>query len=338
MKISDFGFDLPERLIAKEPALPRDSCRLMVLDRKRGQIEDRNFFDLIDYLDDGDVLVFNDSKVIPARIEFNDNVRKMEILLIRQVAPGQWLAMGKPGKHLKKGSVFKISDHLECKIIEVQKDGERLIDFSLSGEDFDHELERIGHTPLPPYIKNSQASANDYQTIYANVKGSVAAPTAGLHFTDNLLNKLRSKGVQLEFVTLHVGPGTFMPVKTDHVEEHQIHSEFYILDNKTAKRLNDAKNMGKRIVAVGTTAVRVLESNFKNGEFTENCGETAIYIYPGYKWKCVDAMITNFHLPHSTLILLVSAFAGKDFILDAYNQAIKRDYRFYSFGDAMLII
>ena len=281
--------------------------------------------------------------MIPARIKFLHENKKIEIFLTKRLGENTWLAIGKPGKLLKKGAKFEIMTGLSVRIAEVNADGQRLVEFSVNGlspedSDFDEILKKIGSTPLPPYIKNSSASFDDYQTVYAKNKGSVAAPTAGLHFTKRLLEKLAKKGIGLEFVTLHVGPGTFQPIKTERVEDHKMHSEYFSFDKDTANRLNYAKKDGRRIIAVGTTAVRVLESSYdKKSGFTPGFGETDIFIYPGYEWKCVDGLITNFHLPKSTLLLLTCSFGGEDLILKAYREAVKNKYRFYSFGDAMFI-
>ncbi len=337
MKAALFDYDLPRELIAQEPVRPRDHCRLMVIKRHEKTISDRCFNELPEILKEGDVLVFNDSKVIPARIEFEQNGRKMEIFLIRRINASDWLAIGKPGRLLKNGSVFKISKKLSAEILEIKEDGQRVVRFSLQGREFDIELKKRGCTPLPPYIRNSRANDADYQTVYAENKGSVAAPTAGLHFTKRLLNKLKRKGIELLFVTLHVGLGTFLPLKTDNVKDHKMHGELFTMNKITANALNGALREKRRIIAVGTTAVRVLESSFGKKGFKAACGETSIYIYPGYKWKCVDAVLTNFHLPKSTLILLTCSFGGRKLIMKAYQSAIRKKYRFYSFGDAMLI-
>ncbi len=337
MQAQDFVFDLPENLIAQKPANPRDACRLMCLDKTEQTIVNRHFFDLEQLLNPGDVLVFNDSKVIPARILFQIGSKKVELFLVRKVSENQWLALGKPGKVLAVGKKFVLSEQLQFEVLEILEDGLRKVQFSLSGLELEKALNAIGAPPFPPYIKTPQASFDDYQTVYARDAGSVAAPTAGLHFTVELLDKLKQKGVQLEFVTLHVGMGTFQPVKVDKIEEHQMHSEFYQLQEDVAERLMTAKKAGRRIIAVGTTAVRVLESASESGSLVAGFGETAIFIYPGYKWRFVDGIITNFHLPKSTLLMLVSAFAGREFVLKAYEKAVKDGYRFYSFGDAMFL-
>lgn len=338
MKLAEFSFELPPELIAQKPAEPRDSCRLMVLDRSAVTIQDKHFCDLEALLHSGDVLVMNNSRVLPARILFEYEGKKVELFLLRKIDSSSWIAIGKPGKILVAGKIFQLEYGLSFEIDEVYPDGQRRVRFSLAERELDEVLEKIGVPPFPPYIKNPEASFDDYQTVYAAEKGSVAAPTAGLHFTRALLDRLQAKGVQLEFVTLHVGLGTFQPVKTEIIEDHQMHSELFFLDEKVAQRLSDAKKEGRRIIAVGTTSVRVLESTYEESSFKAGYGETAIFIYPGYQWKAVNGLITNFHLPQSTLIMLVSAFAGKEFVLRAYNHAIQQKYRFYSFGDAMLLL
>jgi S-adenosylmethionine:tRNA ribosyltransferase-isomerase len=338
MQLSSYDYSLPLALIANEPVFPRDSCRLMVISRERKSITHRNFSDLPGILKKGDVLVFNDSMVIPARIRFSHEGREIEIFLTKRLRNGKWLAIGKPGKLLRKDAGFKITDNLTATVESVREDGQRVVDFSIKGKKFDAILKKVGSTPLPPYIKNSGSSFKDYQTVYAKKRGSVAAPTAGLHFTKRIMTALKNKGIELEFITLHVGLGTFQPIKVENLLDHKMHSEFFSINSGTAKRLNAAKKAGRRVIAVGTTSVRVLECSYdeKHG-FKQGFGETDIYIYPGYKWKCTDALITNFHLPKSTLILLTCAFGGKDLILKAYKEAVEEKYRFYSFGDAMFI-
>lgn len=338
MNVQDFDYVLPEGMIATEPASPRDSCKLMVVDRDTGLIQDHHFYDLVDLLQDGDVLVFNNSKVLPARLSLTHEGKKVEVFLTKRLSDADWLTLVRPGKMLVPGVQVRVSDDLSLEIIGVEDDGQRRIRFSDGGILQDRALKEIGEAPLPPYIKGSQARFDDYQTVYAEDEGSVAAPTAGLHFTDELLQRLRKKGVQLEFVRLDVGIGTFRPIKTDKVQDHFMHSEMYVLQSDVAERLSAARAMGKRIIAVGTTSVRVLEDSFDVDEgFQAGQRETNIFIYPGYEWKCVDGLITNFHLPKSSLLLLVSAFASKDLIFRAYEKAIADDYRFYSFGDAMFI-
>lgn len=337
MKTSSFSFYLPSSLIAQDPVYPRDHCRLLVFDRKKALFQDAKFYRLQNFLKPGDVLVFNDSRVLPARFLFEYEGKKGELFLTRHLDQSDWLAIGKPGKFLQQGMKLQLSSELQATIVTIQPDGQRLVRFSEKGTKLDFLLRQIGHTPLPPYISHSTASFEDYQTVYASEEGSVAAPTAGLHFTKRLLNVLSQAGVQLEFVTLHVGLGTFLPVKSYHIEDHLIHSEYFSVHYNTARRLHKAKQEGRRIIAVGTTSVRVLESSFFQGEFRAGIRETSIYIYPGYQWQAVDALITNFHLPQSTLFLLVSSFAGRESVLKAYDHALRHHYRFYSFGDAMLI-
>lgn len=337
MKTSDFNYTLPRNLIAQSPSKPRDCCRLMVLNRDDQKILHTKFNNINEYLDDGDMIVFNDTKVIPARIKLKYNKKDVEIFLTRQISETDWLAIGKPGKLLKPGNEFKIRG-LTIKISKIMEDGQRVISFSKRGKEMDRLLNKIGSPPYPPYVTSEKIPFDNYQTIYASKKGSVAAPTAGLHFTNRLLGRLKKKGVQLEFVTLHVGLGTFQPIKVENIKKHTMHKEYYELNEATAKRLNEAINKKKRIIAVGTTSVRVLETSFKTGKgFISGIGETNLYIYPGYKWKCIDALITNFHLPKSSLLLLTCAFGGKDFVFKAYKEAVKEKYRFYSFGDAMFI-
>ncbi|MDD5760585.1 MAG: tRNA preQ1(34) S-adenosylmethionine ribosyltransferase-isomerase QueA [Candidatus Pacebacteria bacterium] len=347
MNISLFDYHLPKELIAQEPIEPRDHSRLLILNRKTRVIEHKHFYNIIDYLSDNDVLVFNDSKVVPGRLygKKANTQHKAEILLIRpenkQVFdfvswPQRWVIIGKPG--LKEGQKIKFTSNLSG-TIEKKLNYERIICFNQQGEELKREILSLGQVPLPPYItKLNRRSFKEYQTVYAKKLGSVAAPTAGFHFTQNLLNKIKEKKIQLEFITLYVGLGTFLPVKVQNIEDHQMYSEFFELNQKTASRLNQAKKEGKRIIAVGTTVVRVLETCAHNSKIEPKQEWTNLFIYPGYKFKFVDALITNFHLPKSTLLMLVSAFATRDLILKAYEEAIARKYRFFSFGDAMFII
>lgn len=338
MKLSAFSYHLPEKLIAQQPSYPRDACRLMALDRAKKTIVHRKFYELLDLLHAGDVLVLNNSKVLPVRLTFSIQGKAVELFLTRQLDDEHWLAIGSPGKVLKKDFECTIAEDLLMKVLEVRDDGQRKIQFFMSGKKFEELLYKIGKVPFPPYLKKVNASFEDYQTVFAQQKGSVAAPTAGLHFTKKLLNRLEQKGVHIEYVTLHVGLGTFAPVKMKNLEDHQMHGELYTLSPSTAKRLQKAKKEGKRIIAVGTTTVRVLEDSYdKNQKFRPGCRETSLYIYPGYQWKCVDALVTNFHLPQSTLLLLTCSFGGTEFVLKAYKEAIRKSYRFYSFGDAMFI-
>jgi S-adenosylmethionine:tRNA ribosyltransferase-isomerase len=346
MKLSLFDYKLPKNLIAQKQIKPRDASRLMIINltslrlrgagKKTKKIGHDFFYNLDKYLSENDVLVFNNSKVIPARIKFGQTG---EIFLLNELKSGEWEVMGRKLR-------FKIYDLrfknilLKCEIIKRLKNGNWLARFNYKGKKFRQILERIGETPTPPYIKtpDSTQKRKDYQTIYAKVEGSVAAPTAGLHFTQRIFGKLKSKGVKCEFVTLHVGLGTFAPVKIDRIEEHRMHSEYAVLDEVTTRRLNNYKKQGKRIVAVGTTSARVLEALAnKKGQLKAGSKWVDIFIYPGYKFRFVDALITNFHLPKSTLLMLVSALAGRKFILRVYQEAIKSKYRFYSFGDGMLI-
>ncbi|MBD3328384.1 tRNA preQ1(34) S-adenosylmethionine ribosyltransferase-isomerase QueA [Candidatus Peregrinibacteria bacterium] len=338
MHLKDFDFHLPTELIANQPAEPRDSCNLLVLDREKKKIISDVFYNIINFFNKGDVLVLNTSKVIPARIIFNIKGKEAELLLIRKVGENQWICMVKPGRKLKVGSKYQICPEAEFEIESQTEDGFRQVKFNVQNISFEHFLLERGITPLPPYIKPGLSKDDDYQTIYAQENGSVAAPTAGLHFTDKLLEKLHKKGVRIAKALLHVGPGTFLPVKTDDVKKHKMHKEYYELTEKNAKIINDAKSNGKKVIAVGTTAVRILESSCKHGKVKANTGFTDIFIYPGYKWNVVDGLITNFHLPKSTLLMLVSSFAGTDFTKKAYAYAIDHNYRFYSFGDAMLIL
>ena len=340
MKVSDFNYDLPERLIAQHPSEKRDESRLMVLNREKQTIEDKVFKDVIDYLNPGDCLVRNNTKVIPARLygrkETGANV---EFLLLKRIHDDTWEVIVRPGRKLLKGAKVIFGDGiLEATIDDVLENGNRLVTFKYEGI-FNEILDQIGLMPLPPYIKEKLKDKDRYQTVYAKYDGSAAAPTAGLHFTEELLEKIRQKGVEIANVTLHVGIGTFRPVKVENVEEHDMHSEHYYIKKEDADKINNAKKNGKRIISVGTTSCRVLESIADESGFVkETEGDTSIFIYPGYKFKCIDSLITNFHLPESTLVMLVSALAGKDFILKAYKEAVEKEYRFFSFGDAMIIL
>lgn len=339
MKLSDFDYSLPKSFIAQDPVDPRDSAKLLVFDTKTRMVEHRVFKDVLEYLTENDVLVVNRSKVIKARIKFGTDL-KMEIFLLKKISRNIYECLVKPGRKFKKGVFLKIKNGLECKITDVKEDGTRVIKFFT-----DKDIELYGEAPFPPYISASKSSLGDYQTVYAEEKGSVASPTAGLHFTKSLLEKIKQKGIDVEKVLLHVGLGTFLPVKVENIKDHQMHNEFFSFSRETADALNSAKSAGKGIVAVGTTSVRVLESCFKDEKFRPTIGETDIFIYPGYKWKTVDALITNFHLPKSTLIMLVASFLehkgvedGTKKILQLYEVAKNNNYRFYSFGDAMMII
>ena len=340
MKVSEFNYELPKELIAQVPIENRDESRLMVLDREKKTIEDKIFKDILDYLQPGDCLVRNNTKVIPARLygikeETNVNV---EFLLLKRIEGDNWEVMVHPGRRLKPGTKVVFGNGiLKAEILEVLDGGNRKVHFEYEGI-FNEILDQIGLMPLPPYIHESLKQKDRYQTVYAKYEGSAAAPTAGLHFTDELLEKIKQKGVEIANVTLHVGIGTFRPVKVENIEEHDMHSEHYYIKQEDAEKINKTKQNGGRIIAVGTTSCRVLESVAdEKGMVKETEGDTNIFIYPGYKFKCVDSLITNFHLPESTLIMLVSALAGKEYIMQAYKHAVEEKYRFFSFGDAMFI-
>ena len=339
MKVSEFNYNLPEELIAQVPLEKRDESRLMVLDREKQTIEHKTFKDIIDYLEPGDCLVRNNTKVIPARIygkkETGANV---EFLLLNNIEGDIWESIVRPGNKLHVGTKVIFGDGLlTADILEIMPGGTRKVEFHYKGI-FNEILDKIGLMPLPPYIHEELKDNDRYQTVYAKYEGSAAAPTAGLHFTPELLRKIQDKGVKIANVTLHVGIGTFRPVKEDEVEKHQMHSEHYYIKKEDVEKINQTKKDGKRVIAVGTTSCRVLETIAgENGIVKETEGDTQIFIYPGYKFKCLDGLITNFHLPQSTLLMLVSALAGKDYIMKAYNEAVKEKYRFFSFGDAMFI-
>ena len=340
MDTADFDFELPPELIAQNPVEPRDRSRLLVVNRGKGWIEHKHFIDLPELLAEGDVLVLNDTKVIPARLFGRireSGSGKVEVLLLNEAVEGKQRALVKPGKKFKVGRTVVFDEHLQATVEAIEEDGCRLLSFDCDSADLFGHLDRIGCAPLPPYIKNSTATQDQYQTIYAEDVGSSAAPTAGLHFTSEIFEALVDKGVEIEKVTLHVGRGTFQDVKVDHVEDHAMHAERFELASEVAQRLNRAKSEGRRIIAVGTTSVRVLESSVAEGRLSSGKSQTKLFIYPGYQWKFVDALITNFHLPRSTLIMLVSSFAGRELIAKAYNEAVRERYRFFSFGDAMFI-
>ena len=340
----DFYYDLPEELIAQFPSAERDMCRLMVLDREAGTVEHKIFRDIIDYLNPEDMLVVNSSKVIPARLlgTTEKTGASMELLLLRMLDNGEWETLVRPGKRAKVGATFDFGGILKATVTDVVDGGNRVVRFDYDTEKYKtvyEVLDAIGNMPLPPYITKRLENKSDYQTVYAKEEGSAAAPTAGLHFTPELLERIRAKGVGYGEVTLHVGLGTFRPVKVDKIEEHLMHGEYFHITDEVANEINERRAKGGRIIAVGTTSSRVLESvSTPDGKVHAIDGETSIFIYPGYKFKAVDALITNFHLPESTLIMLVSALAGKDFVMDAYETAVKEGYRFFSFGDAMLIV
>ena len=341
MKTSDFYYDLPQELIAQDPLEDRSSSRLMHLSLKDGSIEHRHFTDVLDYMEEGDCLVINDTKVIPARLygHKEETGALIEILLLKRRENDIWECLVKPGKKARPGAKITFGNGiLKGKIIDVVDEGNRLIQFHYEGI-FEEILDQLGEMPLPPYITHKLKDKNRYQTVYAKNEGSAAAPTAGLHFTKELLEKVKEKGVNIAHVTLHVGLGTFRPVKVDDVESHHMHSEFYIVEEDQAKLINDTKKAGKRVIAVGTTSCRTLESaTGEDGILESGSGWTEIFIYPGYHFKMIDALITNFHLPESTLVMLVSALAGKENIMHAYETAVQEKYRFFSFGDAMIII
>ena len=335
---SDYGYNLPEELIAQTPLQNRSDSRLMVLDRATKTVEHKHFSDIIDYLDSNDVLVLNDTKVIPARLYGNktDTNALIEVLLLNDKGNNVWQTLAKPQRRVKIGTIVSFGDgRLKAKCIKKEDMG--ICEFELIYEGILMEiLDSLGEMPLPPYIHEKLSDKDRYQTVYAKNPGSAAAPTAGLHFTPELLEKIKAKRIEIIYVTLHVGLGTFRPVEEDDLTNHVMHSEYYEISKDAALRLNNAKALGKRIIAVGTTSTRTLESAYDNG-FKECCNNTSIFIYPGYKFKAIDAQITNFHLPKSTLIMLVSALAGREFILDSYNKAVEEKYRFFSFGDAMFI-
>lgn len=352
MKTSDFYYDLPQELIAQDPLVDRSSSRLLVVHRKTGMWEHKHFTDIIEYLNPGDCLVINDTKVIPARLigerihKNEGNIKepdvpgaKIEILLLKRISDCRWETLVKPGKRCRQGDRVSFGDgRLTATIAEVLPDGNRLVDFSFEGV-FEEILSELGQMPLPPYITHELKDKNRYQTVYAKYEGSAAAPTAGLHFTEELLTKIAEKGIDIAHVTLHVGLGTFRPVKEDNILDHQMHTEWYQVRPEDAEKMNRAKASGHRVICVGTTSCRTVESvGSEDGIMTSDSGETSIYIYPGYRFKIMDALITNFHLPESTLIMLVSAYAGRELVLSAYEEAVKERYRFFSFGDACLFV
>ncbi|EAF0488859.1 tRNA preQ1(34) S-adenosylmethionine ribosyltransferase-isomerase QueA [Listeria monocytogenes] len=341
MKVEDFDFDLPEELIAQTPLLDRTSSRLMVLDKKSGDIKDQHFTDIISYLNEGDALVLNDTRVLPARLHGikDETGAHIEVLLLKQKEGNAWETLVKPAKRIRKGATITFGDGaLKAICLEELEHGGRILEFSYEGI-FYEVLEQLGEMPLPPYIKEQLADQDRYQTVYAKEKGSAAAPTAGLHFTEDLLAKISAKGVEIIFVTLHVGLGTFRPVDVEDTTNHKMHSEFYRLTEESAERINKIKAQGGKVVAVGTTSIRTLETiaSRHDGKLVAESGWTEIFISPGYTFQAVDALITNFHLPKSTLIMLVSALSDRTKILAAYNHAVEEQYRFFSFGDAMFI-
>ena len=339
LKTHDFWYDLPEELIAQTPLEQRDGSRLMVLDRDTGAVAHRHFYDIVDYLNPGDCLVMNDSRVLPARLLGHRSTGgAVEVLLLRDLGEKRWECLCKPGRKMQEGQEVIFGDgELTATVCEVREDGNRVVEFHFEGI-FLEVLERLGKMPLPPYIKAELQDQERYQTVYSREVGSAAAPTAGLHFTNALLEKVRAKGVSTAFVTLHVGLGTFRPVKAEEIDQHHMHSELCIMSKETADILNETKRRGGRVICVGTTSCRTLESLVnEDGTFEAKNRWTDIFIYPGYRFKAMDALITNFHLPESTLVMLVSAFAGRENVLAAYEEAVREKYRFFSFGDAMLI-
>lgn len=337
MQIKDFDYDLPEDRIAQYPLAQRDASKLMVLDTAMGSISDRVFTDILEYLQSGDLLVFNDTRVIPARlIGKRSTGASIEVFLLKQLDADEWEVLVKPGRKALPGTEIEFGSDFKCQVLSKTEFGGRVVKFCYAGI-FNELLEKYGAMPLPPYIKAKLEDRERYQTVYSKHNGSVAAPTAGLHFTPQLLAALQTKGVQTAFVTLHVGIGTFRPVSVDNIQEHKMHSEEYQITPAVADLVNKAKAEGRRVIAVGTTAIRTLESATHSGKLLAGQGATDIFIYPGYEFQTVDAIITNFHLPKSTLIMLVAAFANREFVLQAYEHAVQNDYRFFSFGDAMFL-
>ncbi|KEH88734.1 MULTISPECIES: tRNA preQ1(34) S-adenosylmethionine ribosyltransferase-isomerase QueA [Clostridium] len=340
MKVKDFDFYLPQELIAQHPMEKRDESRLMVVDRKSGQIEHKIFRDILAYLNEGDCLVLNNTRVLPARLigEKENTGGKIEFLLLRRIEGDTWETLVKPGKKAKIGARFVFgSGELKAEVKSMGEDGSRIIEFEYEGI-FEEVLDKLGQMPLPPYITERLEDKERYQTVYSKEKGSAAAPTAGLHFTEELLKEIKEKGIKIAFVTLHVGLGTFRPVKVENIEEHHMHSEYYTMSKETADIINNTKENGGKIIAVGTTSCRTLETiGDENGKVRETSGWTDIFMYPGYKFKVVDRLITNFHLPQSTLLMLVSAFSSRENIMNAYKEAVENKYRFFSFGDAMFL-
>lgn len=339
LKTSDFYYDLPEELIAQTPLEPRDSSRLLVYNRTTGEVFHRHFRDVGDYLKPGDLLVVNTTKVYPARIfAYTEHGGKVEILLLKRQNLTDWECLVKPGKKCREGVILVVNEELKAEIISRTDDGGRIVRFIFDGV-FEDILSRVGEMPLPPYIHEKLKDKDRYQTVYCKQEGSAAAPTAGLHFTLRLIDELKAGGVEFAEVQLNVGLGTFRPVKTDDLEHHKMHTEYYVIDEENAEKINKAKREGRRVIAVGTTSVRTLETVAdENGFVKAQSGDTSIFIYPPYKFKCVEGLITNFHLPESTLVMLVSAFASREKILELYNLAVKEKYRFFSFGDACLIL
>ena len=340
MNVKDFNFYLPEELIAQHPLEQRDSSRLMVLDKKTGEIKHKKFHDIIEYLNEGDTLVLNNTRVMPARLigEKEGTGGKIEFLLLKRIEKDRWECLAKPGKSAKVGRKFTFGEgKLKAEVVEVEENGNRIVEFFYDGI-FEEVLDSLGEMPLPPYIHERLEDRERYQTVYSKENGSAAAPTAGLHFTKELLQEIKNKGINIVYLTLHVGLGTFRPVKVESLEEHEMHSEFYMLSKESADIINETKKRGNAVISVGTTSTRTLETiGDENGFVKEQSGWTNIFIYPGYKFKVVDKLITNFHLPESTLIMLVSTLAGRENVMNAYEEAVNEKYRFFSFGDAMFI-
>lgn len=339
MRTSDFNYELPKELIAQHPLENRVNSKLLLLNKETGEVNHEHFYNIIEHLKEGDVLVLNNTRVMPARLYGHRVGREehIEFLLLKRNDDDIWECLCKPGKKAKVGTIVEFSDKLSAEVVDISEDGSRFLKFKYDGI-FEEILDELGEMPLPPYITEKLEDKERYQTVYSKVEGSAAAPTAGLHFTEELLKKIKDKGVEICYITLHVGLGTFRPVKVDDVESHQMHSEFYMISKEVADTINKAKDEGRRVVAVGTTSIRTLETVADDfGKVSEKSGWTDIFIYPGYKFKCVNALITNFHLPESTLVMLVSAFASKKYIMNAYKIAVEEKYRFFSFGDAMFI-
>ena len=336
-KLKDYDYHLPEGYIAQKPVIPRDDCKLMVVDRKIGTISHHIFRDIINFLVEGDHLVLNDTRVIYARLKGKKSTgAKVEVFLLKEISQNMWEALVKPGKRLKKGAEIIFSDKLWGKIIDIKESGIRIVKF-FSHIPFREVIKKIGEVPLPPYIKEKVEDPELYQTIYSRKEGSVAAPTAGLHFTKELLEKLKDKGIKISYVTLHVGIDTFKPIASEDIRDHKMHREYFEISKETADQINYTKENGGRIIAVGTTTVRTLESSAVDGRLLPEAGETELYIYPGYKFKLIDGIITNFHLPKSSLLVMMAAWMGKDLLFKSYREAIERRYRFFSFGDAMFV-
>ncbi len=339
MNTNEFDYELDERFIAQHPESKRENCKLMVVNKEDGDLESKRFYNIIDYLNPGDTLVLNDTKVLPARLfgHRKDREESIEVLILKNTRGNIWNCLVKPGKKMKLGTRVYFGDLLEAEVIDILEDGQRVVEFYYEGI-FEEILDQLGSMPLPPYITEKLEDKSQYQTVYAKHNGSAAAPTAGLHFSKELLKEIEDKGINIAYVTLHVGLGTFRPVKVEDVTKHKMHSEFIQINKETADLINDTKKNGKKVIAVGTTSVRTLESVYdKLGKLDEYSGWTEIFIYPGFEFKVIDSLITNFHLPKSTLLMLVSALSSKAIMLNAYEEAKKNDYRFFSFGDAMLI-